>query len=811
MRVALVSPYSWTYGGGVNGHVADLAEELGRRHDVRILAPWDPPDRITRVTHRGAPQRHPMPENLVPLGRSFALNGNGSVSNLAWSPTGMVKLRRALAAEPFDVVHVHEPIAPFIGPDTCSWRGAPVIGTFHAYSTNPITNNLGNLAGVRRKLNQLHARIAVSEAAAWTGRRWFGGEYTVIPNGVDLTAPPREPKPRSADLRVLFVGRPEERKGLPILLRAFEALVEHVPARLTVVGADAEDLARYLPDPDTASRIDALGRVPDDELWAQLHGADVLCAPSLAGESFGMILTEAFAAGTPVVASRIAGYSDVVTDGVDGVLVPPADAQALAEELQRLHHEPERRERMGAAARRSAERYAWPRVASEVETVYERALEVPEPAGARERIGRRLGLLPAAGGPNIRPQRLPSLDPAPAGSGRHRMLRRLGLGVAGAAGVGLTAIAAQKIGVDSVLTSIVRSDLSWVLFAVALMMFSMFLRAGSWFSIARSALPSLPLRRRDVTSATMIGVLMSATLPARLGEPARAMVLARHSGGRMRETFPVLLGTLVSQSVLNIVALVLLGVAHRWLDRPLPHQHREALPRVDGAPRPTRRRRPCADPRPPQRQRADRPHRRRDPRGPRPGALRPPRLPRPAPWLGGGGRPARRLGDPAHRLLRAARGHGPRVGRHRRRRGGPIRGQRHRGRTGDSLEHRRLPAGRDQRPHHRFRRLRRRRPRLRRDPAGGRGRDRRHPRPARPRPRGNDVVRHAGPGALGRSRAPCATRRYGCGLRLRERKRAGRDAWRSVATWGRYNQLLVLRRHTSPRVDQSAASRNSSR
>jgi phosphatidylinositol alpha-mannosyltransferase len=542
----------------VNGHVAELADELANRHDVRILAPWDPPDRITRFTHRAMPEERPLPENLVSLGRSFALNGNGSVSNLAWSPGGMVRLRRALAAEPFDVVHVHEPIAPFIGPDACSWRGAPVIGTFHAYSTNPITNNLGNLAGVRRKLNQLHGRIAVSEAAAWTGRRWFGGEYEVIPNGVDLGAPPGGPRPESEELRVLFVGRPEERKGLPVLLRAFEALIEHVPARLTVIGADREQLARYLPDPESQSRIDALGRVSEAELWASLHGADVLCAPSLAGESFGMILTEAFAAGTPVVASRIAGYSDVVTDGVDGVLVPPADAQALAEELQRLHHEPERRARLGAEARRSAERYAWPRVAREVEGVYERALEAPEPASAGERFARTYGFRPAAGGPTIPPRRLPSLEPAPATGGRHRKMRRIGLGVAGIAGVGLTAMAAQKIGVDSVLASVVRSDLSWVLFAFALMVLSMFMRAGSWFSIARSALPKMPLRRRDVTSATMIGVLMSATLPARLGEPARAMVLARHSG-RMRETFPVLLGTLVSQTALNIVALVLLG------------------------------------------------------------------------------------------------------------------------------------------------------------------------------------------------------------------------------------------------------------
>ena len=150
---------------------------------------------------------------------------------------------------------------------------------------------------------------------------------------------------------MLFVGRPEERKGLPVLLQAFEGLVEHVPAKLTVVGAGYDDVARYLAETDAEPHIEALGRVEHDELWRRLHEADVLCAPSLSGESFGMILTEAFAAGTPVIASNIAGYADVVTDGVDGVLVPPADAQRLAEELQALHHEPERRRAMGAAAR----------------------------------------------------------------------------------------------------------------------------------------------------------------------------------------------------------------------------------------------------------------------------------------------------------------------------------------------------------------------------------------------------------------------------------------------------------------------------
>jgi phosphatidylinositol alpha-mannosyltransferase len=353
------------------------------------------------------------------------------------------------------------------------------------------------------------------------------------------------------------VGRPEERKGLPVLVQAFEGLAEHVPTRLTVIGADADDVQRYVADPETESRIDALGRIDGEELWRHLHEADVLCAPSLAGESFGMVLTEAFAAGTPVVASAIAGYSDVVTDGTNGVLVPPADPQRLAEELQRIYLEPARREAMGRAARQTASHYAWPRVAEQVEEVYQRALHAPEPATG---IVRRAGLAPIDGGPRRPPRRLPSLDPSPAQSvARHRVARRIGLGVAAVVGLGLTALAAHRIGVQNVLASIVRSDAGWVLIATGLMMASMLMRAASWFAIARAALPRSPLRRRDVTSATMIGVLMSATLPARLGEPARAMVLSRRTG-RMRETFPVLLGTLVSQTALNILALTLLGV-----------------------------------------------------------------------------------------------------------------------------------------------------------------------------------------------------------------------------------------------------------
>jgi phosphatidylinositol alpha-mannosyltransferase len=547
----------------VNRHVEALAEEfLGRGHHVRVLAPFDPPGRLSRVLHRAEPESRETPDYLIPLGRTAGFPSNGAISNLAPFPAGGVLApRRELDRGDFDIVHIHEPLVPLVGWNAALGTNVPAVGTFHAYSTKAVPNHTASALGARRVFNRLSARIAVSEAAAWTGRRWYGGHYEVIPNGVDVAAAPSGPKPKSDQLRVLFVGRPEERKGLPILLAAFGALVEHVPSRLTVIGAEREDVLRYLADPETMRHIDVRGRVSGEALHTAMHQADVLCAPSLSGESFGMVLTEAFAAGTPAIASAIAGYSDVVNDGVDGVLVPPGDAQRLAEELQRAHHEPERLASMGRAARRSAERYAWPHIADRVTAVYERALAAPQPVNNLERAARWMGIQPSDGLPPQPSQRLPSLDPEPAQTGKRKrkVARRLGLAAAGVTGVGLTALAAQKIGIDNVVESIVRSDLSWVWVACGLMALSLFFRAASWYWIVRAALPLAPVRRRDVTSATMIGVLMSATLPARLGEPARAMSLARRIG-RIRETFPVLLGTLVSQTLLNLVALAMLGV-----------------------------------------------------------------------------------------------------------------------------------------------------------------------------------------------------------------------------------------------------------
>jgi phosphatidylinositol alpha-mannosyltransferase len=550
-------------------HIEALAEQFtAGGHDVRILAPYDPADRFGALLHRGAePQRRPAPDFLVPLGRTFGFPFNGAVSNLAMTPHAVTTMRRELRTGGYDVVHVHEPVAPVVGWDLLASTRAPVVGTFHCYSENALTNNVANLLGARRRLNRLSGRIAVSEAAAWTGRRFFGGRYRVIPNGVAV--PDARPQAAPADhLRIVFVGQTVDRKGLPVLLRAFEALREHVPASLQIVGAPAAAAAPLLLD---ARGVEVLGKVSDERKRAALESADVLCAPSLGGESFGMVLTEAFAAGTPVVASDIAGYRDVVRDGVDGRLVPRGDATELAEALRDLWLEPERRERMSAAAFESAGRYAWPRVASEVMDVYEAACAVPAPATPARRAAVATGALPADGEPRVKARRLPTLEPStdprlePATDSLPRkrgsvasVLRRLAFFVAAIVALGLGAMALRRVGLDNIGHTLVSSSPTWILVGLGLMCSSMVLRALAWHQILLAALPGVRVKRRDAMQGTFIGVLMSATLPARLGEPSRALIVARRLG-RARHHLPVVLGTLVSQTLLNIVALVVLG------------------------------------------------------------------------------------------------------------------------------------------------------------------------------------------------------------------------------------------------------------
>jgi phosphatidyl-myo-inositol alpha-mannosyltransferase len=562
VRVALVSPYSYTYPGGVGRHVEALAQELtGLGHEVRLLAPYDPDDHLARVSHRGArPQQRPLPDHVIPLGRTIGLPMNGAVSNLAAFPEAVGALGRELRHGGYDIVHVHEPNAPLASWYATEAARVPVVGTFHTYSTSGIVNRVAaNLVGARRLYSKLSARIAVSEAAQWTAQRYYGGRYRIVPNGVDLAAArPNRSRPHE-EVRLVFVGRAEERKGLPVLLRAFEALRGvGVPARLTVAGPPPEEVEPLLLDPEG---IEIAGPVDEAEKWRLLGEADLLCAPSLGGESFGMVLTEAFASGTPVVVSDIAGYRDVVRDGSDGVLVPVGDAVALGETLLELAFDPARRSEMSEAALERAERFAWPNVAREVESVYEEALSIPEPDGRAAQLARRTGAAPAEPGPRVGPSRLPSLEPKRPSAGRRRAARvaRRTLVSAGAVtGALLAVLALQRIGIESIGRAVVTATPVWVLVSFALMCASMLVRAEAWHAILRAALPGTRVRRRDAARGTMIGVLMSATLPARLGEPSRALIVARRVG-RVRDRFPIVLGTLVSQTLLNILALVVLG------------------------------------------------------------------------------------------------------------------------------------------------------------------------------------------------------------------------------------------------------------
>jgi phosphatidylinositol alpha-mannosyltransferase len=585
MRIALVSPYSWTYPGGVMRHIEALQREFSAMgHDVRVLAPVDPPDRWSARRHRGAvPQVRGQPEWLVPLARTMGFPANGAVSNLMMPNAQFISaLRNELRHGGYDVVHLHEPVVPTVGWDTLMTCPVPMVATFHCYSTNAVSNGIAVAIGARRRLNRVKARIAVSEAAAWTGERFYGGRYRVIPNGVtvpeSLELIPAAPVTPERPLQIAFVGQAVERKGLPVLLRAFEALREHVPAELKIVGATPEEVEPLLLD--GREGITVLGKVDDETKVAALRAADVLAAPSLGGESFGMVLTEAFAAGTPVVASDIAGYRDVVRDGVDGVLVPRGDAAALGEALRSLALDPGRRDALAHAAAESAQEYAWPRVAAQVLETYEDAIAVGEPQGVLQRAGVRLGAVNADLQSRRPARRLPSIEPPkPAGRGRRPVLafvRRAAMGLIAAAILTGSFFAVQSIGLDRIGHSLLHATASWVLVALGLMCASMAVRAVSWHAILKAAMPGSPRPRLlDALQGTMIGVLMSATLPARLGEPARAMIVARRLG-RPREGLPVVLGTIVSQALLNILALVILGFV-MFQSVPVFHSHQGGL------------------------------------------------------------------------------------------------------------------------------------------------------------------------------------------------------------------------------------------
>ena len=367
MKVGIIVPYSWSFWGGVPEHADHQARALRKLGvDVRIVIGHDPPGRLTNYLHPRQGRHEPPPAHVIPVGRSVIVPANGALPNVVISPSAIFRLKQVLERERFDLLHVHEPMTPAIGVAALSFARVPLVATFHASGElawmKLATPVFGFLA------ERLDHRIAVSPDAITTVNRYLPGDYEVIPNGVAM---PERADPGSRENRVVFVGRHEPRKGLPVLLRAWPEIRRQTGARLRVVGADPLQvrmlLARLRISDDG---IDALGFVSEQERTNELLKAKAFVAPSVGGESFGMVLTEAFACATPVVASDIPGYRDVMTPET-GVLVPPDDPRVLAQAIASLLADEPRRLKLGAGARRRARAYSWDDIGRRLLAIYE--------------------------------------------------------------------------------------------------------------------------------------------------------------------------------------------------------------------------------------------------------------------------------------------------------------------------------------------------------------------------------------------------------------------------------------------------------
>ena len=385
MRIGIVCPYSWDVPGGVQFHVRDLAEVLvGRGYDVSVLAPAD--------------DDTPLPSYVVPAGRAVPVPYNGSVARVNFGPISAARVRRWLREGEFDVLHIHEPATPSLSVLACWAATGPIVATFH-------TANLRSRAMLAAypilepALEKISARIAVSEDARRTLVEHMGGDAVLIPNGVFVDRFARaEPQPawRGDAGTVGFIGRlDEDRKGLPTLLAAFGEVVAARPGvRLLVAGrGDVDEVGEDLA-PGVRAAVTFLGQVSEQDKARLLRTVDVYVAPNLGGESFGIILVEALAAGAPVLASDLDAFRRVLDDGRVGVLFPTGDVSALATALSGLLDDPARRAALRLAGSGWVRRYDWDTVVSDLVAVYETvkagagAVVEDERRGWRDRLRR---------------------------------------------------------------------------------------------------------------------------------------------------------------------------------------------------------------------------------------------------------------------------------------------------------------------------------------------------------------------------------------------------------------------------------------
>ena len=373
MKIGIVVPFSWSFWGAVIEHAELQAEALeARGHEVRLVMGNDPPGQFTRVLHPRVGRHGDPPPNVIPIGRSVIVPANGSLPNIILSPRAIVRIRRVLERERFDLLHLHEPMTPVTCISVLALATSPLVATHHASGdlgwmklAMPVLGFLGS---------RIDHRIAVSERARDSAARWFPGDYEIVPNGVLI---PDAADPAGREHTITFAGRQEARKGLHVLLRAWPEIYRRTGARLQICGADPLAVRLLLTRLRVSDEgIDILGFLPQEELTALLSRTKVLVAPSLGGESFGMVLTRAFACALPVVASDIPGYREVTTPET-AVSVVPDDAAALTEAIAALLADESGRVAMGAAARALAlDRYAWGDIARRLEGIYERVIAV---------------------------------------------------------------------------------------------------------------------------------------------------------------------------------------------------------------------------------------------------------------------------------------------------------------------------------------------------------------------------------------------------------------------------------------------------
>jgi phosphatidylinositol alpha-mannosyltransferase len=352
VRVGLVCPYSLTIPGGVQGQVLGLARSLRTLgHEVRVLAPCDGP---------------PPDAGVTPLGRSVPTAANGSVAPLAPDPSAQLRTIRALRDEAFEVVHLHEPLAPGPTMTALLFASAPMVGTFHAAGESAAYRFLG--WGLKRMTRRLAHRCAVSPDAEVLARTALGGEYELLFNGIEVERFAHGDAHPTEGPTIFFLGRHEPRKGLDVLLAALADLPADV--RLWIGGdgpQTAELRERYAHD----RRIEWLGRISDEERAARMRGCTVYCSPSVRGESFGMVLLEAMASGCALVASDLDGHRNVATDGADALLTPVGDPMALAKALRRVLDDEALRGELVAGGRRRADELSMAHLAARYVEIYE--------------------------------------------------------------------------------------------------------------------------------------------------------------------------------------------------------------------------------------------------------------------------------------------------------------------------------------------------------------------------------------------------------------------------------------------------------